>query len=81
MNFTASKKDFIDTKTKLEDVNAELANTNSKFDRVRQEMTNGIVDLTVKLDGNSIKYVKSLRNKKLIVSFLRYSHQEGFHRH
>jgi hypothetical protein len=47
----ATKKDLIDTKTKLDDVNSDVAHTNTKLDRMRTEMTNTMVDVTMKLDG------------------------------
>lgn len=75
----ATKKDLIDTKTKLEDINAELSNTNVKFDRVRSETANSLVDLTVKLDGKSNTSYNT-PNGEANEIFL-YSHQERFHRH
>ena len=50
-NMAATKKDLIDTKTKLDDVNSDVAHTNTKLDRMRTEMTNTMVDVTMKLDG------------------------------
>jgi len=47
----ATKKDLIDTKTKLDDVNSDVSHTNTKLERIRADMSNTMVDINMKLDG------------------------------
>lgn len=47
----ASKKDLIDTKSRLDNVNSEVVNTNIKIDRMKTEIMNTKPDIKEKLDG------------------------------
>ncbi len=47
----ATKKELIDTKTKLDDVNSDVSHTNTKLERIRADMSNTMVDINMKLDG------------------------------
>ncbi len=46
----ASKKDLIDTKSRLDNVNSEVVNTNIKIDRMKTELMNTKPDIKEKLD-------------------------------
>jgi len=70
-DFTATKKDLIDTKTRLEAIKMELTNTNTKIDGVKTELMNTKTDLATKLDGEpylNIRLISKIGlelNKKL----------------
>ncbi len=46
-----TKKELIDTKTKLDDVNSDVSHTNTKLERIRADLSNTMVDINMKLDG------------------------------
>ncbi len=48
--FAASKKDLIDTKSRLDNVNSEVVNTNIKIDRMKTELMNTRPDIKEKMD-------------------------------
>jgi hypothetical protein len=52
-NLVVTKKDLIDTKTKLENVKIDLMNTNTKIDSIITEMVNTKPELSAKMDGES----------------------------
>ncbi len=66
-DFTATKKDLIDTKTRLEAVKMELANTNSKIDGVKTELINTKTDLATKLDGEPYIVSKWVEFKQKVI--------------